>query len=180
MFVMVFILSCEDANRDYGLIGIGDVPEEEGVAGHGGAGGAAVFAFDDLAEFIHSHLVAAHLYEGADDGAYHVAQETVGGDGEHPLFALSGPLGVGDMAVVGLDVGVQLGEGGEVGIVQQTGSSLVHQFKIKVGRAFPAQGIAEGVLTGDGKVFIGAACGIKAGVGIVMDRRDAIDGDVGR
>ena len=32
-------------------VGIGDVPQEQGVAGHGGAGGAAVLALDDLAEF---------------------------------------------------------------------------------------------------------------------------------
>ena len=30
---------------------VGDVPKKEGVAGHGGAGGAAVFALDDLTEF---------------------------------------------------------------------------------------------------------------------------------
>ena len=76
------------------------------MAGHGGAGGAAVFAFDDLAELFYGHLVAADLDEGADDGAHHVAQEAVGGDGEHPLLVFVGPLSVGDAAVVGLDVGV--------------------------------------------------------------------------
>ena len=81
------------------------------MAGHGGAGGAAVFALDDLAEFFDRHLVAAHLNEGADDGTHHVAQETVGSDGEYPLVViLTFPLGVGDAAVVGLDIGVQLGE----------------------------------------------------------------------
>ena len=33
-------------------VGVGDVPQEEGVPGHGGAGGAAVAALDDLAEFL--------------------------------------------------------------------------------------------------------------------------------
>ena len=91
-------------------VGIGDVPEEEGVAGHGGAGGAAVLALDDLAEFFDGHLVAADFDEGAHDGAHHVAQEAVGGDGKYPLFVLMGPCGVGNAAVVGLDIGVQLGE----------------------------------------------------------------------
>ena len=30
-----------------------------------------------------------HLDEGADDGAHHVAQEAVGGDGEDPLRRIS-------------------------------------------------------------------------------------------
>ena len=53
---------------------VGNVPEEEGMAGHGGAGGAAVFALDDLAELLDGHLMATHLDKGADDGTYHVAQ----------------------------------------------------------------------------------------------------------
>ena len=159
-------------------VGVGDVPEEEGVAGHGGAGGAAVLALDDLAEFLHGHLVAADLDEGADDGAHHVAQEAVGSDGEYPLVAVLGPLGMGDAAVVGLDVGVQFGEGGEVGVVQQAACGLVHQVKVKVGRTFPTQGIEEGILAGNGEVFVGAASGVKAGMGIVMDGRDVVDSDV--
>ena len=74
-------------------IGIGDVPEEQCVPGHRCAGGAAVFTFDDLAEFFYGHLVAADFDESANDGAYHVAQETVGSDGKYPLVALTGPLG---------------------------------------------------------------------------------------
>ena len=80
------------------------------MARHRGAGGAAVLALNDLAEVIYGHLVAAHLDEGAHDGAHHVAQETVGGDGEHPLVAFPCPLGMGDAAVVGLDVGVEFGK----------------------------------------------------------------------
>ena len=34
---------------------VGDVPEEEGVAGHGGADGAAVLELDDLTELLYSH-----------------------------------------------------------------------------------------------------------------------------
>ena len=107
------------------------------MAGHGGAGGAAVFAFNYLAEFFDGHFVAAYLDEGADDGAHHVAQEAVGGDGEDPLVTFQRPLGVGDAAVVGFDVGVQFGEGGEVGVVEQAGGGLVHQVEVEVGRAFP-------------------------------------------
>ena len=162
-------------------VGIGDVPEEEGVAGHGGASGAAVLALDDVAEFFNRHFVAAYLDEGADDGAHHIAQETVGTDGEYPLAViLAFPLGVGDTAVVGLDVGVQLGEGGEVDIVQQSGCGLIHQVKIQIGWALPAQGVAERILTGDSEVLVGAAGGVKAGMGLVMDGRDAVDGYVGR
>ena len=80
------------------------------MAGHGGAGGAAVLALNDVAELLHGHLVAAHLDEGADDGAHHVAQEAVGSDGKHPLVVLMGPCRMGDAAVVGLDVGVQFGK----------------------------------------------------------------------
>lgn len=150
------------------------------MAGHGGAGGAAVAALDDVTEFFYCHLVTAHLDECADNGAHHVAQEAVGGDGEDPLVILLGPLGMGDAAVVGLDVGVMFGEGGEVGIVKQAGGGVVHEVEVEARRAAPTQGVTEGVLACDGEVLVGAAGGVETGVGVVMHRSDAVDGDVGR
>ena len=149
------------------------------MSGHRGAGGATVLALNDLAELLYRHLVAAHLDESAHDGAHHVAQESVGSDGKHPLVVLTGPLGMGDAAVVGLDVGVQLRKRGEVGVVQQTACRLVHQIEVKVGRTFPAQRVAERVLMGYRKIFVGAAGGIKTCVSIVMNGGNAIDGNVG-
>ena len=149
------------------------------MARHGRARCATVFAFDDLAEFFNGHLVTAHLDKGADDGSHHVAQEAVGSDGENPLFIFMGPLGMGDAAVVGLDVGVQLGERCEIGIVEQTSCSLVHQVEVKLWRTFPTQRVVERVLAGDGEVLVGAAGGVKAGMSLVMDGRYAVDGNVG-
>ena len=162
------------------LVRIGDVPEEEGVAGHGGAGGTAVLALDDLAKFFYCHLVAAHLDKRADDGAHQVAQEAVGGNGENPLVILLGPQGMGDAAIIGLHIGVEFREGCEVGVIHQAGGGLVHEVEIEVWWAFPAQGVTEGVLAGDGKVLVGAAGGVKAGMGIVVDGSHAVNGDVGR
>lgn len=100
------------------------------MAGHGGAGSAAVLLFDDLAKFLDGHLVPTYLDEGTDDGADHIAQEAVGSDGEDPLLAFMRPLGMGDAAVVGLDVGVQFGERREVDIIHQMGRGLVHQVEV--------------------------------------------------
>ena len=44
---------------------------------------------------------------------------------------------MGDAAVVGLHIGVQFAERGEIGVVQQVLCCLVHQVKIELEVAFP-------------------------------------------
>lgn len=84
-----------------------DVGEEEGVTGDAHAGGAAVLALDDMAEFVDGYLASAYIEEGADDGADHVAEEAVGLNGEAAVLV---PVGLHDAAVVGLGVGMEFGE----------------------------------------------------------------------
>ena len=55
--------------------------------------------------------MAADVDKGTDNGAHHVAQEAVGCDLEVPAVgAFAMPCGGAEIADVGLDVGVQLGE----------------------------------------------------------------------
>ena len=64
---------------------VGDVSEEEGIAGDGHSCGAAVFLLDDFTELLDGQHTASHVEKGADDGTNHVAEESVGSDGELPL-----------------------------------------------------------------------------------------------
>ena len=50
------------------------------MGGHGGAGGATVFLFDDVSKAFESKFPLPHFEQGADDGANHISQETVGLD----------------------------------------------------------------------------------------------------
>lgn len=65
-------------------VGIFYVPKEERACGHGIAGGAAVGGAEDVEDAGGGVFVAADVDEGANDGAYHVAQEAVGCNFEVP------------------------------------------------------------------------------------------------
>ena len=136
---------------------------------HRSACGATVFTLNNLAKFFYRHLVASYLDKGTDDGPYHVAEETVGGDSKNPLLAILFPAGMGDAAIVCFDIGMELGKRGKVDIVQQMMSRLIHQFKVEIRRAFPAERVQEGVFSCYGEVLVGSAGSIKAGMSIVMN-----------
>ena len=53
------------------------------MSGDGEAGLGAVFAFYYIGEVLWGDFLEADFDEGADDGADHVAEESVGGDGEY-------------------------------------------------------------------------------------------------
>ena len=155
--------------------------EEEGGGGKGGAGGGAVFLVDDLAEAVECHFAATYLEEGTGDGADHVAQEAVGGYLEVVAGGVGWiwlPTGRSDVADVGLDVGMEFGEGGEVVNFQQNFCRLIHQVEIDGGRYLQTVGIEEGGPTDVNIVAIGAVDGIEAGVGIVGDREEVVESDV--
>ena len=79
---------------------------------HRCAGLAAILLLDDAAEVVDGDAVQAHLDQCTHHSPHHVAEEAVGCDGEHPLLPHPVPLGTGDDAVVGLDIGVEFAERG--------------------------------------------------------------------
>ena len=74
------------------------------MGGDGEAGLGAVLRLDYGLELGWGYFLEADFYEGADDCADHVAQETVGGDCEYEVGALLLPVGLCDFAVEGADV----------------------------------------------------------------------------
>lgn len=155
--------------------------EEEGGGGKGGACGGAVFLVDDLTEAVEGHFAATYLEEGAGDGADHVAQEAVGGYLEVVAGGVGRiclPTGRGDVADVGLDIGMEFGEGGEVVNFQKNFCRLVHQVEIDFGGYLQTVGIEEWGPTDVNIVAIGAVDCIEAGMGIVGDREKVVESDV--
>ena len=153
--------------------------EEEALGGHGDAGGAAVFALDDLAEAVEGELATAYVEQGAGDGAHHVAQEAVAADGEDELGAYGFPVGLGEVADVGLDLGVELGEGGEVVVLHKDLGGLVHELDIGGEIDAAVEALPEGEALGGDVVLVGAGGGVEAGVGVGLDGEDGEDGEVG-
>ena len=90
------------------MILISNLFQKEGVGGHGGAGGAAVFLFDYAAEAVESELPLPHFEERADDGADHIAQKTVGFDMENEQVVLFKPVSLHYLTVICLDLGMKL------------------------------------------------------------------------
>lgn len=148
------------------VLGIGDVGEEEGVARNALTSGTTVFLLDNVAELVDGQSAAPYINHRADNGPNHVAKETVGRDGktyrpspkplpregsrhtirlahETPLpwegKGGGSPLCLHDAAVVGLDVSMEFGEGGEVGVVEETLAGFVH--KVEVERLMEVPGI---------------------------------------
>lgn len=157
---------------------IGDVGEEKGITGHGSACGTTVFLLDDCTELLDGEHTTTYIEEGADDGTHHVAEETVGSDGELPLDGADlFPMGMHDAAVVGLHVGVQFGEGGEVGVVEKGLCCFVHLVEVEgLGEAVGVR--LEGSLGGDDIIMVRARGGGETGVGIGFHFSDVKDGDV--
>ena len=149
----------------------------QGFARHGHSGVAAVFAFDDFLEVFERETAPPHFEQGADDGAHHVAQETVRLDGEDELAAGVLPTGFHEVADVGLHVGVQLGETGEVLVPREDGAGLVHEPDVRQGIAPVGELAGEGVLRFVEIIFVGAREGRETGVGVGLHGVDGADGD---
>lgn len=147
---------------------------------HGDSGGAAVFALDDLAEAVEGEFATAYVEEGAGDGTHHVAQESVAADGEDEFVADGVPVGIGEVADVGLDLGVEFGEGGEVFVLHEYVGTLVHEVDVGVVVDAAVEALLEGKPKVGDMVLVGAGGGIEAGVGIGLDGEDGEDGEVGR
>ena len=87
---------------------IGDVREEEGVAWYRCTCGTAVFLLDDFTKLLDGQYATSHIKKGTNDSTHHIAEETVGSDGELPfdgrhLF----PSCKHNTTVVGLHIGVE-------------------------------------------------------------------------
>ena len=151
---------------------------------HRRAGGASVFLLDDAAELFDGYLVVAHFNERSHYCAHHIAQKTVSSDGKHPLLNIvvdaiaTAPASFGDVAVIGFYIGVQLAERGKIFIVNQVDRRLIHHLKIKTWVALPANRAKQCRLAGVGKVLIGAARSVKAGMGIITNRYYIMNGNV--
>ena len=70
----------EAGGLDFGrsVVGIFDIPEVEGVAGHGCAGGTAVLGGDNLTETVNRQFSTTDVDKRADDGSHHVTKKPVG------------------------------------------------------------------------------------------------------
>ena len=147
---------------------------------HGSAGTAAVFLLYHLAKFLYSHLTTTHLEQSAHYGTHHIAEEAVGLDYKAPLVLVHLlPSGLHDAAVVGGHIGMELAEAGEVHIIEEAASSLVHP--LKVGGMEEAHGTmtAEGVLGRRHIVVVGARGGAEAGMRIRTYGLHTLHGNVG-
>ena len=96
-----------------------DIFEEKTRGWNAVASRAAVLLFDGFAELSHRQAATTHVDECTYDGTDHIAQETVGFDAEDEAVGSLVPMGVHDATVVGLDVGMELGERSEVDIVEE-------------------------------------------------------------
>lgn len=101
-------------HRDF--VGIGDVPEEQGIARNRHTCGATVLFFDYFAELSCGDTVSAYFHKSADYCPYHISQEPVGCDCEYDFASVGFPFGMADKAVVGFCVCMQLAEACKVGM----------------------------------------------------------------
>ncbi len=145
---------------------------------HRGAGLAAVLALHDGTKLLQAHAPLPHFQQGADNGAHHVAQKTVGLDAEHQQAVLLHPARLHDLAVVGLHLGVHLRETREVVVLEEHVGGLLHLVHVEV--AIEEEGVAgvERVLRACDVIMVGARHRVEAGMQLGADLPDTVDRDV--
>lgn len=91
-----------------------------------------ILPFDDAPKVVDGDFAAPHFEKCPYNGAHHVSEESVSLNNEGPLrFGGLLPSCLKDSAKVGLHVGMQLAEAGEVGIVEQRLCGSVHGFEVE-------------------------------------------------
>ena len=123
---------------------------------HGVPCRATVLLLNDLTEAFEGHLATAYLDKRTHHGTNHIAKEAIGLDGEHPFVLTEWcPFGVHDATIVGLHIGVELAETGEVDVFKKYLGSLVHLRKVECVVQSPSVMTVERVLAGGNVIFIG-------------------------
>jgi len=135
---------------------------------------------EDVAELVFSHVATSDLDEGAHGGADHVAEETVGFDGEDMVVATLFPKGAADVAKGGFDVGMCLAEGGEVALLEEDGAGVVHALVVEREGESRDGGAGEGGLVVDDPILVGAAGGVESRVRILAYASYRMECDIGR
>lgn len=158
--------------------------KEEGVAGDGFAGGAAVPAGQDFLYVGYRIAAAADVQQGAYDGPDHVPEEAVCGDGEDQVpgpfgfaqgdrgcrithqgdvgWGVLSPGGLEDCADGGLVVAASLFKAAEIMCSQQKFASLVHGIYVQRIGVKVGVGSHERVLLSVYEIVIPAEPGIEA------------------
>ena len=108
------------------------VPQIQSACGNALSGVGPAARLYDATETIHADPSTAHLDESTNHGTNHVAKEAVGGYGEAPatIFHFI-PMSLIKITKGGFRVCVALAECGEVIIVQQLASRIVHGIEVE-------------------------------------------------
>ena len=82
---------------------------------------------NDLCKLLFGHLALPHLKECSYYSSYHIAQETVGTNGEDSMSIFEFfPLGLREVADGGFNIGVRAAERCKILFANEQQSSLVH------------------------------------------------------
>ena len=144
---------------------------------------SAVVAFDDPAQTLGRAFSAAYLQHRSHDGADHVTQETVGRDGKDQAVRLGGiPMRFFHAAEESLHVCFYLGEPLDILVLPQDPAGTVHGREVQRSavRIVATGQSVEGVFSGVEEVLVLAAGGVETGVCLILDLKDAPDGNVRR
>lgn len=160
--------------------GINHVAQEQPLSGRAAARKRQVSGRQDAFELLGRVSAASHVDQRADYGAYHVAQETVGAYGEDEHITLAAPLGARHMTYVGLVVGVEFGERGEVVVPQKRLGGAIHAPDIERHVILPRREASERVLALRDVIRILALDGIETGMRVVGNGRHCRHGYVVR
>ena len=85
----------------------------------GSSGCASIFLVDNILETLDGDFSKSDFQKGAHEGADHVAEETVRGDGEDELVPLTVPVRLGDVADEIVDLRVYFREAGKILILKE-------------------------------------------------------------
>jgi hypothetical protein len=96
------------------------------MSGSRSAGFAPILRLDNIPKTFERKFSFADFQQRTHYGSNHIAQETIGLNGKHPSAVLFGPSSMVYLAVIGLNVRMELTETGKVGIFEKDFRSLIH------------------------------------------------------
>ena len=144
------------------------INEEERITRHTLACLSAFLPLYHESELVYCHPATTDFNESADDGSYHVSEESVCTYHEHPAAVTQVlPFCLRNLAESGLYICMRLAETSEVLIFKQHFSRFVHLIEIQIEMTLIRIVTLERILGGMNEIVVGSQSGRESGMKII-------------
>ena len=146
------------------------INEEKRIPRHTFASLGAFLTLYYESELVYCHPATTDFNESADDGSYHVSEESVCTYHEHPATVTQVlPFCLRNLAESSLHIGMRLAETSKIIIFKQHLSRLVHLIEIQIKMTLIRIVTIERILGGMNEIVVGSQSSRESGVKFVVN-----------